>query len=179
MHKSLHLQLVVQMDFCCSNFCHLFPTTPTKKCNRFGGAWKTWNATVICSCTPPAPPHTDRRQGSISPRWCCLLSVSFFTSAAASPLLVENNQDRSFLLCFHWSCCGDERCCLTAFSLILIFWNAKHEAVEQELFLKTIFTLVICVLHVFIYVIFYVIMIICVFRGLINAYKQRKKSPLL
>lgn len=38
------------------------------------------------------------------------------------------------------------------FSLFLVSLSAKHEAVENELFIKSIFTLVMCVLHMFIHI---------------------------
>lgn len=60
---SLRLHLASINRFPLQQLLSLLPTTATKKFDRFGRAWKTWNAAVICSCTPPAPPCTDGRQG--------------------------------------------------------------------------------------------------------------------
>lgn len=115
---SLHLHLASRNRFLLQQLSSFIVGDSDKE---FQQIWRSLE-NLKSNCSPPAPPCTDRRQGMFHFTPLMLSAVSFFTSAAVSPLLVENNHDTSFLLCFHWSCCGDEWCCLAAYSLFFSFF---------------------------------------------------------
>lgn len=97
---------------------------PTKKTfNRFGGAWKTWNATAVFSCAPPAPP-TDRRRGAF--RLCYLSHFSHLPPSLSASRGKQARQIFSplFPLELPWWRAARPQCIFVS----LFFWSLECQA---------------------------------------------------